>query len=349
MNFNEPFRHPSNLVPGNDNEVQSTHVDDGHAGSQYSDPSLPSGSNGACQYSIRTNDAGGYRNYQNTGSPIFPQPDPVDNQYPQQIDPGDFLSEPIQQHAPQSEGSTFSPSLLEGDMKQDKAEHNLMLTHWGQPQPQPYNRNTFTLPTGYPGSQSNDFNDHRIRNIQHQAIAPYVLPRIGAYEPTLRQQGKLYNTQPCHGYQYFKEGPWNNHRIDPGHRQPNNAVFLSKDQRFEPEAPLSSVNTHQDHGQMLAWTVSNLVRRIDSNEAGCANNDGGGLSGLSDSIPNRQGMQPGIDTFRGDNDQTNNQMSRHGFLSAQLSRNEQSFGQPIGNPSQYLHVQTRLTDTTDAT
>ncbi|KAI2487913.1 hypothetical protein Ptr902_02046 [Pyrenophora tritici-repentis] len=357
MSVNELFRHLPNPIPGNDNELQGTHVDDGHAGSQYSEPSLPSGGNGSWQYSTSTNNAGGYQNHQYTGIPIFPQPDPVENQYPQQIDPGDFLPDTIQHHGPQSEASPINPSLPEGGMKQNEVGHDPMLTHWSQPQSQPQSQ-PYNMNTVVPGRESNDY---RMSNLQHQVIAPYASPEIAAHKSTLRQPGgTLYNTQPCYGYLYFEQEPWNNHHIDLGQQPSNHTVLVSKDHHSEPEAPWSSVNTHQDHRQMLASTVSSLVYKIGSNEAGCANGDNGGSSSLNNSIPNRHWMQPNTDTFRGDNNQANNRTNHQDLLSAQLSRRDQSFRQcstmfqymsyaPIGNVSQHIHVQNRLVDTADAT
>lgn len=333
MDVNGSFEQPPKSVLNDDNQVQGTHLDDGHASSQYSNPSLLGGGSGSYRYNIPTDDAGVYNTYQHPGSPSLPQPDPAENPYPQQVYPGDILLDHIPYHAPHSEAGPFTPSLPEHGMEQEKAEHSWTDLYWDQPQQAPYFKAPSVSPTIYPGCGENDIIDDSMCNLQHQAVAPCALPNIASHGSTLGPQGTSYDTQQFDRNNYFEEG-WNDPRTNLGQHQGNNALFASQDQRLEQEAPWSSMKKHHNHGRILMSEVNNLVRKIGSNEDGCAMNHESRRSDLVRS-------QSSTDTGHTANGPRSDQMGQPDLSWSQCSRGDQG-SMPVSlRPAHPVLVQER--------
>ena len=341
MDFHGSSAQTPNPVFNDDNERQGIYLDEGHAGSQYSDPSLPGDGSGSYRHSIPTYDAEGYNAYQYLENLSLPQPDPVSNPYPQQVYPGDFLPEPTPHHASRSEAGHSNPPLPEHNMEQE-AEHNWMTSHWIQPQQPPYFKNAFVPNSTYPGHDGNDVIQKTSRNLQYEAIASCTSPHIAARGSTPGPQVTLYSEQQSYGNNGFEKEMWNDCQMNIGEHQSNSAALVSSSQCFEQEAPWSSENKKHDHQQMLMSEVTNLVRKIDSNGAGGAVNDDGGASGPGEYKHDQEWSQFRIDTIGAENNPTTDQIGQPDFPWPPFGQNDQSGMQGSSRPGNPPLVQESL-------
>ena len=334
MNFHGSSAQMPNPVSNDDNERQSIYIDKGHAGSQYSNPSLPGDGSGSYRHSIPTYDAEGYNAYQYLENLSLPQPDAISTPYPQQVYPGDFLPEPTPHDAPQSEAGHSNPPLPEHNMEEE-AEYNWMPSRWGQPQQPPYFKNAFVPNSTYLRHSGNDVIHKTSRNLQYEAIASCISPHIAAHGSTPGTQVTLYSEQQSYGNNGFAKEMWNDCQMNIGQNQSNSAVLVSNSQCFEQEAPWSSVNKNHGHRQMLMSEVTNLVRKIDSNGAGGAINEDGGASGPGDYNHNQEWSQFRIDTVGAGNNPTSDQIGQPDFPWSPFGQNDQTRRQEssrLGNP-----------------
>jgi len=338
MDFSGSFGQVPNPVSNDDNERQGIYLDEGHTGSQYSDPSLPGDGSGSYRHSIPTSDAEGYNAYRYLENLSLPQPDPVSNPYPQQVYPGDFLSEPTPHHAPQSEPVHSNPLLPEHNMEQE-AEYSWMTPYWGQPQQPPYFKNAFIPPTTHPGHSSNDVIEKASHNLQYKAIASCTAPNIAAHGSTPGPQATLYSEQQSYGNNCFEKEIWNDCQMDVGQHQSNNAILVSNSQCLEQEVPWSSVNKNHDHRQMLMSQVTNLVRKIGSDGDGGAINDDGGASGPGDYNHKQEWSQSRIDTVCAENNQTSDDIGQSDFPWPLLGQSNQTEMQGSSRPGNLPLVQ----------